>query len=182
MRKITAVEFVTLDGVAEAPEEWTLPYFNEELIEIAQAGMDSADAMLLGRQTYQDFASYWPHQPREAPFAAWTNDTHKYVVSTTLTSLEYGPATQISKDVAEEVRKLKEQEGKGISLLGSPTLVRSLLPESLIDELSLFLCPIVEGKGKRLFETPTGELPMRLTGSRVLETGAVALTYAPGAE
>jgi dihydrofolate reductase len=182
MRKITAVEFITLDGVAEAPEEWTMPYFNEELVEIAQAGMDSADAMLLGRQTYQDFASYWPHQPPEAPFAAWTNDTHKYVVSTTLTSLEYGPATQISKDVAAEVRKLKEQEGKGISLLGSPTLVRSLLPEGLIDELSLFLCPIVEGKGKRLFEQPTDELPMRLTGSRVLKTGAVALTYAPGAE
>jgi dihydrofolate reductase len=131
MRKITAVEFISLDGVAEAPEAWTPPYFNEELMEIAQAGMDSSDAMLLGRRTYQDFASYWPHQPREAPFVAWTNDSHKYVVSTTLTSLEYGPATLISKDVAAEVRNLKEQEGKGISLLGSPTLVRSLLPEGV---------------------------------------------------
>ena len=130
MRKITAVEFISLDGVAEAPEAWTPPYFNEELMEIAQAGMDSSDAMLLGRRTYQDFASYWPHQPREAPFVAWTNDSHKYVVSTTLTSLEYGPATLISKDVAAEVRNLKEQEGKGISLLGSPTLVRSLLPRA----------------------------------------------------
>jgi dihydrofolate reductase len=182
MRKITAVEFISLDGVAEAPEEWTPPYFNEELMEIAQAGMDSADAMLLGRRTYQDFASYWPLQPREAPFAAWTNDTHKYVVSTTLTSLEYGPATLISNDVAAEVRKLKEQEGKGISLLGSPTLVRSLLPEGIIDELSVFLCPIVVGKGKRLFGEPIGELPLRLTDSRVLKTGAVALTYAPRAE
>ena len=182
MRKLTAVEFTSLDGVVEAPEAWTPPYFNDELMEIAQAGMDSADAMLLGRQTYQDFSSYWPHQPREAPFAAWTNDTHKYVVSTTLTSLEYGPATLISKDVATEVRKLKEQEGKGISLLGSPTLVRSLLPEGIIDELSVFLCPIVVGKGKRLFEEPIGELPLRLTDSRVLKTGAVALTYAPNAE
>ena len=91
MRKITAVEFVSLDGVAEAPEVWTPPYFNEEMLEIAQGGMDQADAMLLGRRTYEDFAAYWPKQPREAPFAAWTNDTHKYVVSTTLTSLEFGP-------------------------------------------------------------------------------------------
>jgi dihydrofolate reductase len=128
MRKITAVEFVTMDGVAEAPEEWSPPYFNEELMEIAQAGMDSADAMLLGRRTYQDFASYWPHQPREEPFTAWTNDTHKYVVSTTLKALEYGPATLISEDVEAKVRELKEQDGRGVSLLGSPTLVRSLLP------------------------------------------------------
>src|ERR687888_2639848 len=103
MRKIVAVEFVSLDGVAEAPEDWSPPYFNEEQMEIAQAGMDSADAMLLGRRTYQDFAAFWPNQPREAPFVAWTNDTHKYVVTTTLTSLDYGPATLISKDVAAEV-------------------------------------------------------------------------------
>ena len=83
--------------------------------------------------------------------------------------------------MAAEVRKLKEQEAKGISLLGSPTLVRSLLPEGIIDELSVFLCPIVVGKGKRLFEEPIGELPLRLTDSRMLKTGAVALTYVPGA-
>jgi dihydrofolate reductase len=99
---------------------------------------------------------------------AWTNDTHKYVVSTTLTSLEYGPATLVSKDVAAQVRKLKEQKGKGIPLLGSPTLVRSLLPEGLIDELAVFLVPLVVGKGKRLFEEPIGRLPLRLTDSRTL--------------
>jgi dihydrofolate reductase len=179
MRKITAVEFVSLDGVVEAPEEWTQPYFNEELMEMAQAGMDSADAMLLGRRTYQDFAAYWPHQSREEPFTAWTNDTHKYVVSTTLKELEYRPATLISKDVEARVRDLKRQEGKGISLLGSPTLVRSLLPTGLIDELSVFLCPIVVGKGKRLFEEPVGQLALRLADSRALKTGAVALTYRP---
>jgi dihydrofolate reductase len=179
MRKITAVEFVSLDGVAEAPEAWSAPYFKEEMMEIAQAGMDQADAMLLGRRTYQDFAAYWPQQPRGAPFVAWTNDTHKYVVSTTLVSLEYGPATLISKDVAAEVRKLKEQSGKGISLLGSPSLVRSLLPQGIIDELSVFLVPIVLGKGKRLFEEPIGELPLQLMSSRALSTGVVALNYAP---
>ena len=179
MRKITAVEFVSLDGVAEAPEAWTPPYFNEEMLEIAQGGMNQADAMLLGRRTYEDFAAYWPKQPREAPFAAWTNDTHKYVVSTTLTSLEFGPATLISKDVVAEIRKVKGESGKGISLLGSPTLVRSLLPQGLIDELRVFLVPIVVGKGKRLFEEPIGELPLRLIESRALSTGMVALNYAP---
>lgn len=179
MRKITAVEFVSLDGVAEAPEEWSAEYFNEEMMEIAQNGMDQADAMLLGRRTYEDFAAYWPNQPREEPFVAWTNDTLKYVVSTTLMSLDYGPATLISRDVAAEVRALKEQEGKGISLLGSPTLVRSLLPEGVIDELAVFLVPLVVGKGKRLFEEPIGRLPLRLMDSRTLSTGVVALTYAP---
>src|SRR5438093_1576013 len=75
MRKITAVEFVSLDGVAEAPEAWSAPYFKEEMMDIAQAGMDQADAMLLGRRTYQDFAAYWPRQPRGAPFVAGV-DTH----------------------------------------------------------------------------------------------------------
>jgi dihydrofolate reductase len=179
MRKIIAVEFVSLDGVAEAPEVWSAPYFNEEMMGIAQSGMDSADAMLLGRRTYQDFAAYWPKQPNDAPFVEWTNTTHKFVVSTTLTSLEYGPATLISRDVAAEVTKVKAQPGKDISLLGSPTLFRSLLPEGLIDELALFLVPIVVGKGKRLFEEPIGELPLRLVDSRVLSNGVVYLTYAP---
>jgi dihydrofolate reductase len=177
MRKITAVEFVSVDGVAEAPEVWSAQYFNEEMMGIAQAGMDSADAMLLGRRTYQDFAAYWPQQPNDAPFAEWTNTTHKYVVSTTLNSLEYGPATLISRDVTTEVTNLKEQPGKGISLLGSPTLVRSLLPEGIIDELAMFLVPIVVGKGKRLFEEPIGELPLRLADSRTLSNGVVYLTY-----
>jgi dihydrofolate reductase len=177
MRKIIAVEFVSVDGVAEAPETWSAPYFNEEMMEIAQAGMDAADAMLLGRRTYEDFASYWPNQPSDAPFVEWTNTTHKYVVSTTLESLDYGPATLISKDVAQAVATLKGQHGKDISLLGSPTLFRSLLPEGLVDELSLFLVPIIVGKGKRLFEEPIGEIPLRLGDSRTLSNGVVALTY-----
>jgi len=179
MRKIVAVEFVSLDGVAEAPEDWTQPYFNEEQLEIAQAGMDSADAMLLGRRTYEDFASYWPQQPRDAPFAEWINNNHKYVVTTTRSSLEWGPSTVISTDVAAEVTKLKEQPGKNISLLGSPTLFRSLLREGLVDELSLFLIPMVVGKGKRLFEEPIGELPLELADSRALSTGVLSLTYRP---
>jgi dihydrofolate reductase len=177
MRKIVAVEFVSLDGVAEAPESWTPPYFNEELMEIAQAGMDSADAMLLGRRTYEDFAAYWPHQPKDAPFAEWTNTNHKYVVSTTRTSLEWGPSTLIASDVAAWLARVKERPGKNISLLGSPTLFRSLLGEGLIDELSLFLIPTIVGKGKRLFEEPVGELPTRLVESRTLSNGVIALTY-----
>ncbi len=182
MRKITAVEFISVDGVAEAPDAWSAPYFNEEMMGIAQAGMDSADAMLLGRRTYEDFASYWPKQPNDAPFAEWTNTTHKYVVSTTLTSLEYGPATLISRDVAAEVMRVKEQPGKGISLLGSPKLFRSLLPEGAIDEVALFLIPIIVGKGKRLFEEPVSEPPLRLIQARPLTNGVVYLTYAPRKE
>jgi len=180
MRDIVAVEFVSVDGVAEAPEKWTTPYFDEEVGEAMQSGMDASDAMLLGRRTYEDFEAYWPDKTAEDdPYADYINATQKFVVSRTLTSVHWRNSTLITGDVVEELTKLKHQPGKNLTVVGSPTLMRSLLRDRLLDRLDLLVFPIVVGSGKRLFEEGIGELPLDLVDSRTFKTGVVALSYAP---
>ena len=180
MRDILAVEFVSVDGVVESPEKWTTPYFDDEIGQTMQAGMDASDAMLLGRRTYEEFAAYWPDKTAEDdPYADYINATQKFVVSTTLKSVEWRNSTLITGDVAEELTKLKQQPGKDIAIIGSPTLMRSLLRDGLLDRLDLHVFPIVVGAGKRLFEEGIGELPLELVDSRAFKTGVVSLSYAP---
>src|SRR5215211_189505 len=154
MRKIVALELVSLDGVMEKPQEWSFSYSNDEMAEANAAGMADTDAMLFGRVTYEEFAAFWPSQGGEdQEFADYMNNTPKYVVSTTLEEpLQWNNSTLIKDDVAEEVAGLKQQPGKDIGIVGSGTLVRSLLREGLLDELGLMVHPIVLGRGKRLFE------------------------------
>ena len=154
MRKVIASEFVSLDGVMESPDQWHFPYFNDEMGEAIEAAMAQADAMLMGRVLYEEWAAYWPQQdPEENPFAARMNGIQKYVVSTTLQEpLEWNNSTLINGDVAKEITKLKQLPGKDISISGSGALVRSLLQDDLLDELRLMVHPIVVGSGKRLFE------------------------------
>ena len=126
MRKVTAGLFVSLDGVVESPEKWQLPYFNDEMGEAIGAAMAATDTMLLGRVTYQEFASYWPGvSAKDQPFADHMNSTPKYVVSTTLAEpLDWQNSTLIQENVAEEIAKLKQQPGKNIGITGSATLVQ----------------------------------------------------------
>src|ERR687890_1558222 len=179
MRKVTAGLFVSLDGVVESPEKWQLPYFNDEMGKTIGAGMAEADAMLLGRVTYQEFASYWPGVSSEdQPFADHMNNTPKFVVSTTLEEpLEWQNSTLIKGNVAEEIAKLKQQPGKDIGIVGSGTLVRSLLRDDLLDELSLMVHPIVVGNGKRLFEDGGDQKALELVDSKAFGTGVLYLTY-----
>ncbi len=137
MRKVTAGLFVSLDGVTESPEKCQLPYFNDEMGVAVGAAMAAADAILLGRVTYQEFASFWPGvRSEDQPFADYMNNTPKYVVSTTLEEpLEWNNSTLIKGNVAEEITKLKQQPGKNIGITGSATLVQSLLQDDLLDEL-----------------------------------------------
>ena len=181
MRKVTAGLFVSLDGVTESPEKWQLPYFDDEMGEAVGAAMAASDAMLLGRATYQEFASYWPGvSSEEQPFAGYMNDTAKYVVSTTLEEpLGWNNSVLIGGDVAEEVGKLKRQPGKNIGITGSVTLVQSLLREDLIDELGLMVHPVVVGGGKRLFGEGAGPKGLELLDSKTFGTGVVYLTYGP---
>jgi len=180
MRDIVAVEFVSVDGVAEAPEKWTTPYFDEEVGEAMQSGMDASDAMLLGRRTYEDFEAYWPDKTAEDdPYADYINATQKFVVSTTMKSVEWRNSTLITGNVAEELTKLKQRPGKNLTIVGSPTLMRSLLRDGLLNRLDLLVFPIVVGAGKRLFEEGIGELPLALVDSRTYKTGVVSLGYAP---
>jgi len=178
MRKVTAGLFVSLDGVTESPEKWQLPYFNDEMGEAIGAAMAAADAMLLGRVTYQEFASYWPGvRSEDQPFADYMNNTPKYVVSTTLDTVEWSNSTLIKGNLAEEITKLKQQPGKNIGITGSTTLVQSLLQDDLLDELGLMIHPVVVGSGKRLFEEGGDLKALKLIDSKTFSTGVVCLTY-----
>jgi dihydrofolate reductase len=181
MRKVTAGLFVSLNGVTESPEKWQLPYFNDEMGEAVGAAMAAADAMLLGRVTYEEFASYWPGVSSEdQPFADHMNNTPKYVVSRTLEEpLEWNNSTLVKGNLAEEISRLKRQPGKDIGITGSVTLVQSLLQEDLLDELGLMIHPVVVGSGKRLFEEGGDPKGLKLVDSKTFSTGVVYLTYRP---
>lgn len=179
MRKITAGLFISLDGVIEAPHEWHFPYFNDEMGATVGAQMEAADSMLLGRVTYQEFASYWPDQTEEEnEIAGHMNGTPKYVVSTTLDSVDdWQNSTLVKGDFVEEITKLKQQDGKDIGVTGSAMLVRSLMQHGLLDELHLLVHPIVVGSGKQLFPDGTGQLPLKLLDSKIFDNGVLYLVY-----
>ena len=179
MRKIAAGLFVSLDGVVEAPETWTGPYFNDQVGQAVGAMMASNDAMLLGRTTYEGFAAAFGGQ--SGGMADQMNNTPKFVVSSTLTSADWQNSTLISGNVAEQVRELKQRPGRNIGMSGSSTLVNWLLRHGLLDQLDLLVFPVVVGAGKRLFSEPDGRVPLTLTGSESFSTGVVHLSYAPAA-
>ena len=184
MRKLVATELVSMDGVMGSPEEWAFSYSNDEMAEANASGMAAADAMLLGRVTYEEFASYWPYQnSADQPFTDYLNDTPKYVVSRTLQEpLEWQNSTLIKENVAEEINRLKQQPGKDIGIVGSATLVRSLLADNLLDELRLMVHPVVLGGGKRLFEGESSRKTLELVDSETFGTGVLYLTYRPAGQ
>jgi dihydrofolate reductase len=181
MRKIVAGEFVSVDGVMEAPDQWHFPYWSDEMGAVVGEQMSNADAMLLGRVTFQEFASFWPNQKEdEVPGAAHMNDTQKYVVSTTLNDVSaWQNSTLVTGNVVDEIAKLKQQEGGDIGVTGSATLVQSLLREGLLDELHLLVHPITLGSGKRILDEKAGKVPLKLIESRNLPNGVLYLIYAP---
>ena len=181
MRKVIVSEFVSLDGVFEAPDQWHFPYFNDEMGQEIGAAMGQADAMLMGRVLYEEWSAFWPQQDSEEnPIAARMNGIQKYVVSTTLEGpLGWNNSTLIGENVAEEISRLKQQPGKDISISGSGSLVRSLLKDGLIDELRLMVHPVVVGSGKRLFEEGGDQKALELVDSKTFDAGVVYLTYRP---
>jgi dihydrofolate reductase len=181
MRRVVAAEFLSLDGVMESPDKWHFPYFDEEMGQAVAEGFAAADAMLMGRVNYEEWAAFWPGQdPEENPMAAQMNAMKKYVVSTTLEEpLGWSNSTLIKEDVAQEIEKLKDRPGEDIVISGSGALVRSLLGYGLLDELKLMIHPIVVGSGKRLFEEGEGQTKLELVDSRTFSTGVLYLTYRP---
>jgi dihydrofolate reductase len=187
MRKIIAAEFVTLDGVMEAPGSgdttlpdrrgWTEPYMSAEIGERIGSQMAASDAMLLGRVTYQGFAAYWSAQPADDPFAQQMNNTTKYVVSTTLNQATWKNSTLINRNVAEELTRLKQGAGKDISIVGSARLVQSLTKLALIDEYQLLVFPVILGVGKRLFDNISDMKKLKLVESKAFDTGVLLLRY-----
>jgi len=180
MRKVIAVELMSLDGVMESPEEWAFSYSNDEMEEANASGMAASDALLMGRVTYEQMVAYWPNQPGGVPMVDYINSVSKYVVSTTLEEpLEWNNSTLIKGDVAGEIARLKRQPGENITILGSGTLVRLVLRGDLIDELRLMVHPVVLGGGKRLFEDGQGRQALELVDSKTFGTGVLYLAYQP---
>ena len=168
--------FISLDGVIEAPETWHFPYFNDEMGAVVGEQMAQADATLLGRKTYDEFAAYWPQADPEDPFTAAMNGARKYVVSNSLTEATWVNSSIISGDVAAALAELKQDTGLGTT--GSATLVRWMLERGLVDELHLLVHPIVVGHGKKLF-ADGATVPLALTSSTTFSTGVLHLVYAP---
>ena len=180
VRKVVAVELVSVDGVMGAPEEWAFSYSNEEMEEANAAGMAASDALLLGRVTYEGMAAFWPNQPGGTPMVDYINSVAKFVVSTTLKEpLEWNNSTLIRGNIAEEITELKRRPGKDITVLGSAALVRSLLRAGLLNELRLMVHPVVLGNGKRLFGDGDVRKPLELIGMRTFGTGVLDLIYRP---
>ena len=182
VRKVIAVELVSLDGVMGSPEEWAFSYSNDEMEEANASGMAASDALLLGRVTYEQMAGFWPNQPGGTPMVDYINSVPKFVVSTTLEAVEWNNSTLIKGNVAEGISMLKRQPGKDITIIGSDTLVHSLLQDGLLDELRLMVHPVVVGSGRRLFEGGGDPRGLELIDSRTFSTGVVSLTYRPAGE
>lgn len=181
MRKVSSGLFISLDGVTESPDQWQFDHFDEGMMAALGVFLAETDAILMGRVTYQEWAGYWPTSTDE-PFASFINKIPKYIVSTTLDRVEWGKwdsITLIKDNLAGAINRLKQQPGKNIGVTGSPTLVRSLLQNDLLDELTLMVHPVVVNRGKHLFEDG-GELKrLKLVDNKTTPTGVAILTYQP---
>jgi dihydrofolate reductase len=178
MRKVVVAEFLSLDGVMEAPEKWTFQFWNDEMAKFKHDELFASDAHLLGRVTYQIFAAAWPSGADKQGFADRMNNLPKYVVSTTLKKAEWSNSHLIKENVAEEIAKLKQQSGQDILVAGSGTLIQTLIEHNLVDEYHLLIYPIVLGSGKRLFKD-VSKMILKLVDTRAFSSGAVLLSYVP---
>jgi dihydrofolate reductase len=175
MRKLKLAMYVALDGVVEGPA-WTAPFWNDELSQLQAEYLYSSDALVLGRVTYEGFAASWPSMEESTgDFGRKMNSMPKFVASRTLSEAEWN-ASIIDGDLATEVTRLKEQDGRDLLVYGSGTLVDELTRLGLIDEYRLMVHPVLVGSGKRLFES-VPETTLRLVESTTTEPGVAVLTY-----
>ncbi|AFE11200.1 Dihydrofolate reductase [Corallococcus coralloides DSM 2259] len=189
--ELTVTEFVTLDGVVQAPggpdEDrsggfafggWVKPHFSDDFGAHVVDIFSRADAFLLGRGTYDIFSSYWPHMtaPND-PIAGPLNTLPKYVASTTLRRVEWANSKLLEGDTAEEVRRLKASPGRELQVHGSGGLLQTLLAHDLVDVMHLHIIPVTIGSGRRLFGTGTQPRTLQLVASQITPKGVAMLTY-----
>jgi dihydrofolate reductase len=194
MRRLIVYEFMSLDGVVQAPGAadedrsggfrhggWHLRYFDDLSQKWALESLTGAGGFIFGRRTYEIFAAYWPNAPAEEQVLAQPLNTKpKYVASTTLTEpLGWQNSTVLQGDVAEAVAALKQENGADLHVIGSPHLVQALTEHDLVDEFRVMIDPLVLGGGKRLFRDDGALRPLRLVDSQVTTTGAILASYAP---
>jgi dihydrofolate reductase len=192
MSDVTMFTSLTLDGVMQAPGRpdedrrggfahggWAQPYNDPVMASVAAEGMANSGSLLLGRRTYEDFYSFWPHQT-DNPFTEVLDNARKYVASTTLAEpLPWRNSTLLKGDAAEAVAGLKQQPGKDLVVLGSGELSRSLMRRDLVDRYVLLIYPLVLGSGRRLFTDGGVFAALRLVHARTTTTGVVIATYEP---
>jgi dihydrofolate reductase len=189
---LSIVEFVTLDGVMQSlgsPDEdreggfdyggWSAPYGDEVLGQRAGSGMQGTTAYLFGRRTYEHMAAHWPHEPDTDPIARHLNSTPKYVVTGTLTELEWAGAEVLAGDPVAAVIGLKAEGEGNITMLGSGVLAKALFGAGLIDHYHVFVHPLVLGTGKRLFSDLAEPLRLRLVDCETSSTGVLLVHYEP---
>ena len=175
MRNLFVTTFLSLDGIMEHPA-WTAPYWNDEIAAFKGEETSVADALLLGRVTYQGFAAAWPGRTDDG--AEYFNGVRKYVVSTTLDKAEWNNSIIIKDNIVEEITKLKQQDGKDIAVHGSARLVQTLMKHNLVDVYRILVYPVVLGKGIRLFQDGS-MATLKLVESRAFSSGVVGLIYKP---
>lgn len=192
MSKLVVFNSVSLDGVMQAPGRadedtrggfayggWAPPYVDAVMGRVMAEGMAEGGPLLLGRRTYEDFYSYWPHQHGD-PISEVMDSTQKYVVSRTLTGpLPWQNSTLLAGEAVDTVAKLKEQPGKDVTVLGSGELLRSLMPYNLIDRYVLLIHPLLLGSGRRLFSDAGPYATLRLVDSVPTTSGVIIATYQP---
>ena len=191
MSRVIVSEFLSLDGVMQAPGDpdedrsggfehggWQLSRFDEVIGEFVMSGLQSGGGLLLGRRTYDIFAAYWPNQPADDPIARPINAMPKYVASRTLQEPLPWENCHIV-DVPSGVAKLKEQPGGDLRVIGSGDLVKSLVEHDLVDRYDLMVYPLLLGGGKRLFPDGKMKVPLRLVDSKTTPNGVVILQYEP---
>lgn len=177
MRNLIVTENISLDGVIDAQDDWFSPYGGDDIAAVNREHMAAADAVLLGRVTYEEFAGYWPAQTDDPTGVSdYLNRTTKYVVSSKVPIPSWQNTTILSDSLTDTIATLKRQPGSDIVTTGSITLVQSLVRENLIDAYRLFVHPVVLGCGRRLF--PDGiESKLRLAETRTFRSGVVLLSY-----
>ena len=193
MPRLIVNEFLTLDGVMQAPGAkdedrsggferggWQLDYFDDVFGSTIMEGLAAAGGFLLGRRTYEIFAAHWPNQPAADPLAGTFNALPKYVVSTTLAEpLPWENSRLIRGDVPAELGKLKAEPGKELQVIGSGQLVQTLMQDGLVDEYRLWIHPILLGSGRRLFGVADAPIRLRLIDVKPTTTGVLIATYEP---
>jgi dihydrofolate reductase len=192
MRKVVVFNSVTLDGVMQAPGRpdedprggfehggWAVPYNDEVMAEAVAEGMADPGPLLLGRRTYGDFFSFWPHQTGN-PFTEVLDNALKYVASSSLAEpLGWRNSELLAGDAADAVARLKQQPGQDLTVLGSGELIQSLRRRDLIDEYLLLIHPLVLGSGRRLFPDGGPPATLRLVDAKPTTTGVLIATYRP---
>lgn len=185
MRQLIVTEFVTLDGVMEAPggepthpySGWVIDYEGSEQMKYKLDEVLAAEVLLIGRVTYESFAGAWPNYTGE--FADKMNAMPKHVVSTTLRDPAWSNSTVIKGNVAGQVARLKQQDGGPILVAGSRTLVHTLMQHNLVDEYRLMIFPVVDGSGRRLFPDTPHKTVLSLADTRTFSSGVAVHTYRP---